>query len=185
MLAATFLVSACGSKPPTDSDNICSVFEEKPKWLKHARKSESRWGTPIHVQMAIMYQESRYVSDARPGRKKILWVIPGPRKSSAFGFAQVKDETWDWYRKETGNRGADRDKFKDAIDFIGWYTQVSQQRLGISKWDPRNQYLAYHEGHGGYERGSYRAKQWLLDVASRVDTNARNWGVQLKQCGLR
>ena len=181
-LCAMLIIAGCASRPPAATSNICEIFKEKPRWYKAARKSQKKWGTPIHIQMAIIHQESKFRSDAKPPRGKKLGFIPWRRKSSAYGFAQVKDETWDWYKKDSGNRGADRDKFHDAIDFVGWYTDVSRRRVGISKWDPYNQYLAYHEGHGGFERKTYAGKDWLVAVARRVDHNAKEWGAQLRRC---
>ncbi len=181
-LVAMLIIAGCASRPPARTDGICEVFEEKPRWYKAARKSQKKWGTPVHVQMAIIHQESKFRGNAKPPRKKKFGVIPWGRKSNAYGYAQVKDETWAWYKRETGNRGADRDKFHDAIDFVGWYTDVSRRRLGISKWDPYNQYLAYHEGHGGFERKTYASKDWLINVARRVDHNAKEWGAQLRRC---
>ena len=182
VLAAFFLLGACASKPPSNTENICRIFKEKGKWYKAAKKSEKKWGTPVHVQMAIMRQESKFQFNAKPPREKKFGFIPWKRKSSAYGFAQVKDETWKWYKDKSGNRGADRNDFGDAIDFIGWYTNVSQKTVGISKWDPYNQYLAYHEGHGGFKRKTYNGKAWLIKVARNVDQMAREWGAQLRRC---
>ncbi|MFK7957463.1 MAG: hypothetical protein AB8B96_15295 [Lysobacterales bacterium] len=181
-LPALMLISGCATRPPADTSSICAIFSEKPRWFRAAKASENRWGTPVHIQMAIIHQESRFVSDAAPPRRRLLGVIPTTRPSSAFGYAQVKDETWDWYRRDTGNRGADRDNFADAMDFVGWYTDVSRRQVGLSKWDPYGQYLAYHEGHGGYARKTYNAKGWLKTVAKKVDTRAKEWGAQLKRC---
>ncbi len=141
-----------------------------------------RWGVPIPVQMAIIRQESRFRDDAKPPRRKLLGMIPWTRPSSAYGYGQVKDETWDWYIQKTGNRGADRDDFDDAIDFVGWYGSVSHRSLGISKWDAYSQYLAYHEGHGGFKRKTYRKKSWLMKVAHRVQVKAKQYSVQLARC---
>ncbi|MEM9533800.1 MAG: transglycosylase SLT domain-containing protein [Pseudomonadota bacterium] len=184
-LPALLVISGCATAPPADPDNICAIFSERPKWYKAALKSTKRWGTPVHIQMAIMHQESRFVADAAPPRKRLLGVVPLGRKSSAYGYAQVKDETWKWYQREAGGRGADRDSFADAIDFVGWYTDVSRRQLGLSKWDPYGQYLAYHEGHGGYERKTYASKAWLIAVAKKVDFRAREWGAELKRCESR
>ncbi len=181
-LSLGLLLTGCGSNPPRNTEDICALFAEKDEWFDDARDAQKKHGTPIHVMMAIMHQESRFVADAKTPRKRFLGIVPAGRKSSAFGYAQVKDETWDWYVKSSGNRWADRDDFADAIDFIGWYTVQSQKRLGISKWDPYAQYLAYHEGHGGYERKTYEGKQWLIDAARRVDWRAKEWGVHLRRC---
>ena len=92
------------------------------------------------------------------------------------------DSTWNWYKDETGRRFADRDDFDDAIDFVGWNTDVTYRSVGISKWDPYNQYLAYHEGQTGWKRKTYRNKRWLKESARLVDYRAREWGAQLKGC---
>ena len=175
-------LAGCSTSPPADVENICAIFEERGKWYKAARKSEDRWGTPIHVQMAIIRQESSFHSDAKPPRRKLLGIIPWKRHSDAFGYAQALESTWAWYKNETGKRFADRDDFADAIDFVGWYTDTSQKAVGISKWDPYNQYLAYHEGHGGWRKKSYSSKPWLIDTARHVDYRAREWGAQLRRC---
>ena len=121
-LALTWLALATGCAPtrPENVENICSIFEEKGDWYKAAKKSEKRWGTPIHVQMAIIRQESTFNFDARPPRTKLLGFVPWKRPSDAYGYAQALESTWDWYRKDAGRRWADRDDFDDAIDFVGW-----------------------------------------------------------------
>lgn len=176
------LLAGCASRPPTNQGNLCSIFDQKESWYKDAQKANHKWGTPIHVMMAIMKQESGFRHDAKPPKKKLLWVIPAGRVSSAYGYSQALDGTWDHYKRATGRLFASRSDFGDAIDFIGWYTNTSQRKLGISKWDAYNQYLAYHQGHGGYARGSYKSKGWLKGVARKVDKTAKTYGVQLRQC---
>lgn len=180
-----FIVAGCATSPPARVDNICSIFQEKRSWYKKAKKSEKRWGSPISTMMAIMHQESRFRAKAKPPRTKILWVIPGPRKSDAYGYPQAKDSTWAWYKKSSGNRGADRDKFGDAIDFIGWYNAQTRQRNGVALNDTYRLYLAYHEGHGGFNRGTYAKKRWLTDVANRVARRANRYQQQLQGCERR
>lgn len=176
------LIVGCATTPPENVENICAIFEDKSSWYRAAKQSEERWGTPVHVQMAIIRQESTFKFDAKPPRRRLLGFIPWTRPSDAYGYAQALESTWDWYREDTGRRFADRDDFDDAIDFVGWYTNVSQQSVGISKWDPYNQYLAYHEGHTGWQRNSHRSKRWLTSTARRVDHRAREWGAQLQRC---
>jgi hypothetical protein len=181
-LTLSVVATSCAPTRPENVEDICAIFEEKSSWYKAAKKSEKRWGTPTHVQMAIIYQESSFNFDARPQRTKLLGFIPWTRPSDAYGYAQALDSTWDWYRKDAGRRSADRDDFDDAIDFVGWYTNKSNEVVGISKWDPYNQYLAYHEGQGGWKKGTYKRKGWLKDTAKRVDYRAKEWGAQLKRC---
>ncbi len=183
-LLLVFILGSCvsSSRPPVHQTNACSVLDQKRGWLKDLRRSEATWGVPIHVQMATIWKESNYNRRAKTPKKYFLWVIPNGRVSSAYGYGQVIDGTWDWYRDETGNRRANRADFGDVTDFIGWYMDLSNRRLGIAKNDAYNQYLAYHQGQTGYSRGSYANKAWLLGVASEVQAMANRYEVQLRSC---
>ncbi|MCW9013879.1 MAG: transglycosylase SLT domain-containing protein [Gammaproteobacteria bacterium] len=184
MLLSAMLLSltACSTNPPKNINNSCDIFFEKDDWYDAAKDSYEKWGVPIHVQLAIIHQESRFRYDAQTEMEYFLWIIPIGRKSDAYGYAQVKDATWDWYIKQTGNSGADRDDFDDAVDFIGWYGNYTHNKLGISKWDAYNQYLAYHEGHGGFKRRTYLQKKWLIKVAQKVKKRASQYHTQLSRC---
>jgi len=182
VLFTLLVLSGCSNTPPKNINNSCAIFEEKGDWYDDAKDSFERWGVPIHVQLAIIHQESRFKHDAKTEMEYFLWIIPIGRKSSAYGYAQVKDDTWDWYIKSTHNWGADRDDFDDAVDFIGWYGKKTYDTLKVSKWDAKNQYLAYHEGHGGYKRKSYNGKPWLIKVAHKVDKRAKTYRAQLATC---
>jgi hypothetical protein len=113
-----------------------------------------------------------------------LWIIPWKRPSTAFGYAQAIDSTWARYQRDAGSANADRTDFADAADFIGWYNQQSYTALRISTSDARSSYLAYHEGHDGYQNKSYRKKKWLLKVAEQVATRADRYRKQLESCPL-
>lgn len=176
------LMAGCASAPPNDPQNVCAIFAERPDWYPAARSAARRWGTPIPTLLAFIRSESGFRSDAEPPRTRILWIIPGPRPSDAYGYAQALDSTWDHYRDATGHSGADRDDFADAVDFIGWYNELSYRDNGISKSDPYHQYLAYHEGQGGYARGSWRDKPWLKAAARRVAALAERYRGQLPRC---
>ncbi len=182
LVVAALLATGCANSSPRNTSDACAIFEEKDDWYDSAKDAYEKWGVPVHVQLAIIRQESSFKHDAKPPRQKLLWVIPWTRPSSAYGYAQIKDSTWDWYRDKTGNRWADRDDFDDAVDFVGWYCNTSHRLLGISKWDAYNQYLAYHEGHGGFKRKTYRKKKWLVKTARKVDSNARRYRAQLARC---
>ncbi len=184
ILVLTLLVlmlSGCATYQPSQVNDICKIFRGETDWYEDARDANKRWGTPIGLMMAIIKQESTFQADVRPDRPKFLF-IPLPRRSSAYGYAQAQNPAWDDYQKATGNWSHDRDDFGDAINFIGWYTDVTQKRLGVSKWDPYKQYLAYHEGWGGYARGSFNKKPELLRVASKVQRQTETYNAQLKKC---
>ena len=167
---------------PGNQHDLCAIFAERPQWRDAALASAKRWGAPVPVQMAIIWRESSFRAEARAPRKYLLGVIPNGHVSSAYGFAQAIDGTWNWYREETGNSGADRTDFADAVDFVGWYMAKSFTDNGIGMNDAYNQYLAYHEGHAGHRRGSYNAKAWLLAVADRVADRAEDYRTQYRGC---
>ena len=181
MLFAT-LLSGCATPPPQNSANICKIFSEHRDWYDAAAKVRDRWGVPIHVPMSIMYQESSFKHNARPPMRWFLGFIPYGRASSAYGYSQAKTVTWDEYVDEADRFWASRDNFDDAIDFIGWFIDKSHRLNGISKWDAYAQYLNYHEGWGGYKRGSYKSKAWLVSTAKKVDSRAKTYAAQLKGC---
>ncbi|MBH3956766.1 hypothetical protein I5R29_29880, partial [Pseudomonas aeruginosa] len=94
MPALLLALAGCATKPPANPDNLCEIFREKPKWHEAALKMQQRWGAPVQVPMAMMYQESSFKHDALPPRYYFLGFIPWGRVSSAYGYAQAKDETW-------------------------------------------------------------------------------------------
>ncbi|SHI02865.1 transglycosylase SLT domain-containing protein [Pollutimonas bauzanensis] len=176
------LLAGCATTPPADPENLCAIFREKPDWHKAAVKVRDKWGVPPQVPMAMMYQESSFRYDALPPRYYFLGFIPWGRVSSAYGYAQAKDETWSDYQREAGSWLSSRDDFGDAMDFMGWYISKTQRLNGISKWDGYGQYLNYHEGWTGYRNRSYDGKAWLKRVASQVKTRAERFGAQYKSC---
>lgn len=185
-LALLTLVASCGGgnySAPRNLDDACSIVAERPKYFEAMRQTERRWGVPVPVLMAIIYQESKFIGDARTPFRYALGVIPMGRQSSAYGYSQALDNTWDEYREETGRRQAKRDRITDATDFMGWYMQGSFERLAIGKEDAEQQYLAYHEGRSGYARGSYRQKAWLMRLAAEAGERAGRYRDQLIACG--
>ncbi|WP_189383794.1 hypothetical protein [Advenella faeciporci] len=176
------LLSACSTTPPANPENICEIFREKPSWHEAALSTKEKWGVPVHVPMAMMYQESTFRHDARPPKNYVLGIIPWGRVSSAFGYAQAKDEVWSDYRKESNRWSPDRDDFSDALDFMGWYMSKAQKVNGVSKWDAYAQYLNYHEGWTGYRNGSHQSKRWLLNTAQKVKDRASRYSAQYAAC---
>ena len=184
MLIFMWALAACTAVTPKNGDNICATFKEKDDWYDEAKDSSDKWGVPVHVQMAIMHQESHFVADAKPPRDTLLGFIPWFRPTTAYGYAQAVDGTWEDYLDDAGGWFADRDDFSDAIDFIGWYSNTSHQKLGISKWDARNLYLAYHEGHDGYKRKTHQKNATLKRVADKVANPAKIFQRQLGSCKM-
>ncbi|MEH6520835.1 transglycosylase SLT domain-containing protein [Sulfitobacter sp.] len=187
-LIVVLLLASCGgssSTPPRNLDNACTILKQRPDYHKAFKSVERKWGVPIYVQMATIHQESKFVSDARTPFRYVLGVIPMGRQSSAFGYSQALDATWDEYRDAERRGGARRNKIKDATDFMGWYMNTSRERNGIALSDARNQYLAYHEGHTGFRKGTYNSKPWLVDVAGNVEARSFMYRDQISGCRLR
>ena len=179
LLIILFTVASCSSIP-SNTSNSCSIFEERYLWYKHAKKSEQKWGTPIYLQLAIIKMESSFDWLAKPQRKKIFKIIPYKRPSSSFGYSQAVKGTWQQYKNETGNKFATRTRFKDSVDFIGWYTSKSEKILKISKEDVFRQYIAYHEGWGNYK--NYKKNEKIINLAKRVEKQSNIYKKQLFDC---
>ena len=185
LLVTVLVLTACTAKQPNDIDNVCAIFDEQRKWYKESQRAADRWGTTIPIIMAFIHQESSFKARAKPPRTKILWVLPGPRPASAKGYSQAIDSTWDQYKRSTGRFAADRNDFGDATDFVGWYIDQSASNSQIKKTDAYNLYLAYHEGQGGFQKGSYLSKPWLVTVAKKVAARGEQYARQLKSCERR
>ena len=173
------ILSSCSSIPKNTADS-CSIFSERYLWYKYAKKTEKKWGTPIYIQLAIIKMESDFDWLAKPERTKIFKIIPYKRPSSSFGYSQAVKGTWKQYKSETGNKLATRTRFKDSVDFIGWYTNKTEKLLKISKKDAFKQYIAYHEGWGNYK--NYRKKQKVILLAKKVKIQSNKYRSQLKKC---
>ena len=167
-------LAACSTAPPQNINNVCEMYDEYYDWYIAADAVFEKWRIPHHVTMAFIHQESKW--------EWFLWIIPTGRASSAFGYAQALDGTWEEYQEKADNWGADRDDFEDAVDFIGWYNHKSLIRNKMNPHDAYNLYLAYHEGQGGFERKTYRNKTWLLNVAKKVEKRSRMYQRQLQGC---
>ena len=174
-----FFISSCSSIPKNTSDS-CSIFSERYLWYKYTKKTEKKWGTPIYIQLAIIKMESDFDWLAKPQRQKIFKIIPYKRPSSSFGYSQAVKGTWAQYKKETGNSLAMRARFKDSVDFIGWYTSKTESILKISKKDAFRQYLAYHEGWGNYK--NYKRNKKVIGLAKKVEKQSNNYKKQLLKC---
>ena len=161
-------------QPPEKWQEDASVLlSHYPHWRKVLRDAREKWQMQPSYMLAFIHQESRFNPRAMSIHK-------------AYGFAQVKDESWDWYRQKTGAQTAQasRERFDDAVDFISFYAHANRRRNAVELNDVRNQYLAYHEGMGGFERGVHKTKPWLLEVADKVARWEKMYREQLKRCPI-
>ena len=174
-----FCLTGCSSIP-VNTANSCSIFNERYLWYKHTKKAEQKWGTPIYIQLAIIKMESDFDWLAKPPRQKIFKIIPYKRPSSSLGYSQAVKGTWEQYKKETGNKLATRVRFKDSVNFIGWYTNKTESILKISKKDAFKQYIAYHEGWGNFK--FYKKNKKVIGLAKKVEKQSNIYKKQLLEC---
>ena len=178
-LLILLLINACSSIPK-NTQNSCEIFEERYLWYKHARASYKKWGAPIYIQLAFIKKESDFNWLAKPPRVKLFKVIPFKRPSSSFGYSQAVEGTWRQYKRETGNKLATRARFKDSVDFIGWYVNKTTTLLKIPKNDAYRQYLAYYKGWGDYK--NYSKDKKAIIYARSVKETASKYRKQLTLC---
>ncbi len=180
---ATLRFSLLAPDPPANPDDLCEIFREHPVWYDYAHESQARWGTPIATQMAFVFYESSFRSHARPPRTLLWGMIPWTRPTSAYGYAQALDPAWGEYLAANGDGWFTvRTDMEHALDFVGWYNHLTHRQLGISFYNPRQLYLAYHEGRGGYQRRSFDKKPSIQALAGRVQSRAFRYDNQLQAC---
>ena len=174
-----FFLSACSSVP-RNTKNSCEIFKERYLWYKHSKASYKKWGVPIHIQLAFIKKESNFNWLAKPERIRLFKIIPYKRKSSSFGYSQAIKGTWQQYENETGRKLATRMRYKDSVDFIGWYISKSSKILKIPKTDPYRQYLAYYLGWKDYKNSKHNKK--AIIYAKSVRETSSKYRKQLTVC---
>jgi hypothetical protein len=183
-VAPLLAMTACATAPEHIND-ICAVFDQRDGWVNNwqsaAEKAERKYGVPVPVLMATVRKESGFKGNAKPPRTKLFGFIPWKRQSSAYGYSQALDGTWTQYKMESGNWGARRSSFSDAVDFVGWYHSKTADTYGVAKNDTFHLYLAYYLGWSAYKRGNWPSG--VQSYAKATDDMARRYSAQLQQCG--
>jgi len=179
-------LAGCGSTPPASINDLCAVFDQRSgfftDWYADARRAERRYGIPVPVLMATMRVESGFDGDARPPRRKLLGIVPWKRQSSAYGYSQALDGTWDQYRRETGRKMARRGDFSDSVDFVGWYYAKTVQKYGVPRNDAYTLYMSYRYGWTGFSRGRWRTDSGARRTAAKTSKMADTYAFQLRNC---
>ena len=186
-LMAALGMSACASAPQPSNAEIadaCLLLKENRQWHDVMRETARKWGAPMGFQLAVIKQESSFDSRALAphGDREWFGLVEGKRVSSAAGYSQALDGTWEMYKRETGKGLANRNDFRDSSDFIGWYYNTTGKRTGLGQYDYQAHYLAYHEGATGYLKGTWKSKGWLINTAGRVAQQAARYESQISRC---
>ena len=63
-LGIGIFLAACGGGDYSlrNLDNACSIADQRPQYLRAMQRTENKWGVPVAVQMATIWQESRFAS---------------------------------------------------------------------------------------------------------------------------
>ncbi len=167
------------------SDNICKVIDSHYTWKSSLVRAQDAYGISPGLVLSVILHESSFKAKARPPAEKYLGFISW-QSATAYGYAQVKNETWKWYKSHNPGPFQSRTSFVDSVNFIGWYYKVFQQRLVKESYTQESTdadfYLAYHEGMGGFVRKTYLQKQWLMTKAGKVSELTNSYNKQLLKC---
>lgn len=163
-------------------ENVCRLMKARPHWWSALLEAERRWQAPPHLTLAIIWRESSFIADARPLKERFYGFLPPQRLSSAYGYAQAIDGTWSWYLREAARRGARRETFADATDFIGWYLDRSRRQFGLAFDQVYDHYAAYHQGHSGYLRPEWRENPVVTVPARDVVRRSALYESQMAGC---
>ena len=69
-------LGGCATSPPKDPENLCAIYKENRDWYEAAVDTREKWGVPVHVPLAMMYQESSFKHNAAPPMEYFLGFIP-------------------------------------------------------------------------------------------------------------
>tara|TARA_Y100000588_G_scaffold298859_1_gene319935 strand:+ start:11175 stop:11777 length:603 start_codon:yes stop_codon:yes gene_type:complete len=173
------------SKTTSHKNNACKMLKQNPDWLEASLDSYKKWKTPISIQLAFIRQESSFRHDARPIRKNKWYEFGTNYASTAYGYSQALEGTWEHYLNSTNQSFKRRDSYADAVDFIGWYNKQTTRKNKINRTDAYDLYLAYHEGWGGYQKKSYQKKPFLKKAARNVEQWSVKYSKQLNNCRIK
>ena len=180
-IAATLCL--CGCHMPirkAPMRNACDFLYANPRVNQYVRHYAPTPGKQA-LTLAFIKHESGFQAKARPVKKWLIrgW-IPWTYHSSARGYAQITDATWQDF-SQAQNGLVSRYALVDHIHFINWYFYKHERHLS----NPGNFYEAYflyHDGPAGYYQKKYRRSHRLHRFTQRVAADAQRYQHQLANC---
>lgn len=187
LIACLLLAFFTGCMPYNVNKNhdVCYIFNKNYSWYRSVIHVEKKYHIKSSIIMAIVAQESNYQYNARPPRNYILGIIPWGYKSTAVGYAQVINGAWADYLKDNPGFFKSRTRFRDAVDFIGWYLDRGSKKLKISKNNAEDLYLVYHQGINGYKKHEEKKSPKLRLIAKQVAQRAKAYEQQFRACSSK
>lgn len=153
-----------------DPDNICEIFRQHPEWCKILDRVRKKFGVPVAVEMAILYQESNFTNYSAIESKKLSL---GDEERTATFWQRYFGKFY--YSQNKMN-------FRLAANFMGWYLARLHKKLDIPFNEADTLYLVYGEGTLNYRLADYQFKQELVRTALMVAWRAREYQAQLPHC---
>jgi hypothetical protein len=157
------------------TSDVCGLLARNAGWADSLKAAQTTWRVSPGTMLAILDQESRFNPSARGAG------ADGPNPMRNFGYAQANLQTWNWFLRDTGKASGARTNFGLSADFIGWHFATMERRIGASRDNVSEHYLAYKMGEGGYKRGAPASAR---AIASRIASRARGFDGQLAGCGF-
>lgn len=155
------ILTGCFGSDTKPAMPICELLDENDEWVGPAVKLKERYGTPLSLALVLLEPP---LSDL--DKKHVR-----PRASD-----------WDEYRIRSERWDASPYNPDDALDFIGWYTQLSTQRNNLNWQGAGDHYLALRLGHGDFHRFDAEKYPELTKQAEHIQVRAERWERELQGC---
>ncbi len=92
-------LSGCATAPPRNPEDLCAIFRERTSFFFFLPGTKLRWTSrkngacPFRCRSPSCSRSRAFATT--PSRRAIIcWGSAPGRVSSAYGYAQAKDETW-------------------------------------------------------------------------------------------
>ena len=138
--------------------DACLLLKQNRPWHEALRDTARNWGAPMGFQLAVIKQESSFDGERPAASRRPPMVRARRRRTRVIGQglqpgARIPRGRCTRRRPATGAPAATTSA--TSSDFIGWYFSTTGKRTGLGQFDYKGHYLAYHEGAGGYLKGTW------------------------------
>jgi len=161
LVMATLLLSGCFGSSTKQQLQICDELDANDEWIEPAVNAQQKYGTPLALSLSLL-------------------ELPLSKLEKKHVRPRMSD--WDEYRIRSERWDAVPSNPQDAVDFIGWFTQLSQKRNSLAWHEAGEHYLALRLGHGGYHRFDATKYPELSQQAKGIDARSKRWSKELAAC---
>lgn len=156
------------------SADMCAYYARYPKRYKVQKQYEGASGLSMIDVHTLLELESSVTPYAVPWKKqKRFGLTVLKAQSSAYGYAQVLNATWQDYEQSYPGFWLYRSNFYDSIHFAHWYRNAFHSSLKASTL--YEFYLLYHDGPGRYQRGDASSLSLAKKAHARTNVQRKIW----------